>query len=194
MEHFVGEKFGDEATICDPLSWMQSRPEDVAMREIIVKPVDFTVARDRDAFVDLLDMYAQDPMGGAQGLSEQVKTRLPTDLAAWPGGVHLLAWHDGPSKQAVGLLNAFMGYSTFKARPLINVHDIAVLPSWRGQGVGRALLDALQAVALERGCCKLTLEVLSGNISARRAYEKFGFEDYALDPENGSACFMQKWL
>jgi len=158
---------------------------------VVVKPVDFEVAQQRQVFVDLLDMYARDPMGGGQGLRDEVKARLPADLAAWPGSVHLLAW-DG--EQAVGLLNAFMGYSTFKAQPLINIHDIAVLPPWRGQGVGQCLLQALQAEALERGCCKITLEVLSGNTAAKRAYLKFGFEDYALDPEQGIACFMQKWL
>lgn len=157
----------------------------------VVKPVDFSAAQQRHAFVELLDMYARDPMGGGQGLSEDVRERLPRDLAAWPGGVHLLAWHDN---EAVGLLNAFMGYSTFKAQPLMNVHDIAVRAPWRGQGVGHALLQALQGLARERGCCKLTLEVLSGNTGARHAYEKFGFENYALDPALGAACFMQKLL
>jgi len=157
----------------------------------VVKPVDFAVDRECIAFIGLLDMYARDPMGGGQGLADDVKSRLPGDLANWPGGVHLLAWHED---EAVGLLNAFMGYSTFKAQPLLNVHDIAVLPDWRGKGAGQSLLAELQSIAEERGCCKLTLEVLSGNTRARQTYEAFGFEDYALDPTLGAACFMQKWL
>lgn len=76
----------------------------------------------------------------------------------------------------------------------MNVHDIAVSNSWRGRGVGQALLAAIQRMAIDARCCKLTLEVLSGNTIARRAYERFGFEDYVLDPQMGSACFMQKWL
>ena len=161
------------------------------VRMFVVKPVDFAVDRERIAFIGLLDMYARDPMGGGQGLADDVKSRLPGDLANWPGGVHLLAWHED---EAVGLLNAFMGYSTFKAQPLLNVHDIAVLPDWRGKGAGQSLLAELQSIADERGCCKLTLEVLSGNTRARQTYEAFGFEDYALDPTLGAACFMQKWL
>lgn len=156
-----------------------------------VRPVDFASPQDSDALVTLLDMYARDPMGGGQALGEGVKARLPRDLAVFPDSIHLLAW---AGDEPVGLLNAFMGYSTFKAQPLVNVHDIAVRPQWRGQGVGQALLQALESVARDRGCCKITLEVLSGNTGARHAYEKFGFEDYALDPALGAACFMQKWL
>lgn len=157
----------------------------------IVKPVDFKSSEDRIAWLALLDMYALDPMGGGQGLTDEVKAKLLTDLANWPGGVHLLAWQDG---RAVGLLNAFMGYSTFKAQPLMNVHDIAVQPDMRGKGVGQTLLAHLETVAQSHGCCKLTLEVLSGNTYARQVYEKFGFEGYALEPTLGAACFMQKWL
>ncbi len=97
-------------------------------------------------------------------------------------------------KHPAGLLNAFTGYSTFKARPLMNVHDIAVAPQYRGQGIGQALLDALELYAKTLGCCKLTLEVLSGNQTAQRAYQHFGFEQYALSEATGQALFMQKWL
>jgi ribosomal protein S18 acetylase RimI-like enzyme len=158
---------------------------------IVVKTVDFAQPLEASAWIDLLDMYARDPMGGGQGLDEHVKARLPIDLAGAHGGVHLMAWNQA---QAVGLLNAFLGYSTFKAKPLMNIHDIAVKPQWRGRGVGQSLLASLELLAKAQGCCKLTLEVLSGNTKARAAYEHFGFEDYALDPGMGAACFMQKWL
>ncbi len=159
--------------------------------DIVVKPVDFAQPTECGAFIDLLDMYARDPMGGGQGLHEHVKARLPIDLAGVHGGVHLIAWDQA---QPVGLLNAFLGYSTFKAKPLMNIHDIAVRPQWRGRGVGQRLLASLEQLAKAQGCCKLTLEVLSGNAKARAAYEHFGFEDYSLDPEMGAARFMQKWL
>jgi len=158
---------------------------------LAVRPVIFSDQADVRTFIDLLDMYARDPMGGGHGLTNEVKTRLPNDLASWPGGVHLIAF---AGDEGVGLLNAFMGYSTFKARPLINIHDIAVKPQWRGQGVAQALLRELEQIALSKQCCKLTLEVLGENTRARQSYERFGFEGYALDPELGAASFMQKWL
>ena len=92
------------------------------------------------------------------------------------------------------MINSFEGYSTFKAQPLLNIHDIAVLPAHRSQGVGQALLAAAQDHAVERGCCKLTLEVLTGNHAALASYQRFGFAPYALDPAAGQASFMHKWL
>jgi ribosomal protein S18 acetylase RimI-like enzyme len=159
--------------------------------KIEIKAVDYGDPADQAALVSLLDMYARDPMGGRQALTPGVKLELCNQLARFPGAVSFLALVDG---QAVGLLNAFLGFSTFKARPLMNVHDIAVLAQWRGQGVGQALLQAIEAHAQSLGCCKLTLEVLSGNVLAQRTYRSFGFENYALDHEAGVAALMQKWL
>ena len=59
---------------------------------------------------------------------------------------------------------------------------------------GQALLAAAEQHARARGCCKLTLEVLTGNARALKSYLGFGFEPYALDPAAGQASFMQKWL
>jgi ribosomal protein S18 acetylase RimI-like enzyme len=158
---------------------------------IDVRQVDYRDGIDRQAFLEVLDAYSRDPMGAGHPLAEDVRARLCDDLSQIPSAVSFLAWADDVP---VGLINGFFGYSTFKALPLMNVHDIAVMPQWRGQGVGKLLLQALQDHACQQGCCKLTLEVLSGNQRARQAYLAFGFEDYALDPEVGTAMFMQKWL
>ena len=48
--------------------------------------------------------------------------------------------------------------------------------------------------ARARGACKLTLEVLSANHSALRAYVREGFANYQLDPAFGQAMFLQKKL
>ena len=161
------------------------------MNSLQVKRVDYLNALDAKALVFLLDAYAQDPMGGGEALQTESSTRLCADLSRIPGAASFIAWQDG---QAIGLINCFEGYSTFKAKPLLNVHDIAVLSSHRGQGVGQALLKAAETHALARGCCKLTLEVLSGNAPAMASYKRFGFEQYELDPAAGQAQFMQKWL
>ena len=158
---------------------------------LTVLPVDYRNAQHRQALVMLLDAYARDPMGGGEPLTEDVKARLCDDLAARVEAASFIAWQDD---QPVGLINCFEGYSTFKARPLMNIHDIAVLPMHRGQGVGQALLHAAQNHARARGCCKLTLEVLTGNTVALRSYTRFGFAPYTLDPAAGQASFMQKWL
>lgn len=157
----------------------------------VVRPVDYADPVEGQALVDLLDAYACDPAGGGEPLSPSVKSRLVAELARRPQVFSLIAW-DG--SDAVGLVNCIEGFSTFVGQTLINVHDLAVLPTHRGQGVARLLLAAAEQQAIERGACKLTLEVLSGNARARGLYESFGFADYQLSPEMGHACFMQKWL
>ena len=158
---------------------------------LAVRRVDYQDQAQAQALVMLLDAYARDPMGGGEGLSEEVKSRLCRDLAQRADAVSFIAWEDA---QPLGLINCIEGYSTFKAQPLMNIHDIAVLPAHRGRGVGQALLAAAEAHARERGCCKLTLEVLTGNSVALRSYQRFGFAPYVLDPSAGQASFMQKWL
>lgn len=69
------------------------------------------------------------------------------------------------------------------------MHDLVVLPAHRARGVGQALLAAAQKHAQERGCCKLTLEVLSGNARALRSYERFDCT-YVLDPRRGQALLI----
>jgi len=161
------------------------------MNALNVQRVDYLNAQDAQALVFLLDAYAQDPMGGGESLNPEASSRLCADMSRIAGAASFIAWLDG---QPIGLINCFEGYSTFKAKPLLNVHDIAVLAGHRGQGVGQALLQAAEAHALSRGCCKLTLEVLSGNAPAMASYKRFGFEQYELDPAAGQAQFMQKWL
>ena len=161
------------------------------MSGLQIRRVDYLNAQDAEALVFLLDAYAQDPMGGGEALKPDNAARLCKDLSSIAGAASFIAWLDD---QPIGLINCFEGYSTFEAQPLLNVHDIAVLSAHRSQGVGQALLKAAEDHARNRGCCKLTLEVLSGNGPAMASYKRFGFAQYELDPAAGQAQFMQKWL
>jgi len=153
------------ATICVMIETQKSRPR------IIV--ADYDNPAHGEAIVTLLDAYACDLHGGGQPLTSSVRATLVEGLREHPGAFSLLAYVDD---QAVGLANCFAGFSTFAARPLINLHDLAVLPSHRGRGVGKALLDAVSGRAKEQGCCKVTLEVRADNAIAQRLYRAAGFE------------------
>ena len=143
------------------------------------------------ALVELLDAYARDPAGGGEPLSDYARHHLIDSLAARPFIFSVLAF-DGDTP--VGLVNAIEGFSTFACRPLVNVHDVVVASSHRGRGIAARLFAEVEAIASERGACKLTLEVLDGNISARSLYQRLGFTAYQLDPAMGHAQFLQKWL
>ena len=115
-----------------------------------IHPVDYRAAQDAADVCAMLDLYARDPMGGGEALDAGVLGRLCGDLASRADAFSFLAYVDAPQLQAVGLINCFEGYSTFKARPLLNVHDIVVHPDYRGWGVGQALLGGRSARGLAR--------------------------------------------
>jgi len=159
------------------------------MRAIV--PANLDSPEHADAIVWLLNEYATDPMGGASPLSQQTKANLIPALRDRTDSCVVLAWDNG---QPVGLAICFEGFSTFACKPTMNIHDLYVRPTHRGQGVSIALLEIITSIAVQRGCCKLTLEVLEGNLAAQRVYSKFGFAAYQLDPEIGRAMFWQKSL
>jgi GNAT superfamily N-acetyltransferase len=139
--------------------------------------------------VALLNHYAVDRMGGGEALDAQVQAQLASALAGLPHAFSLLCYvNDRPA----GLANCFEGFSTFRCKPLINIHDLVVDREYRGLGISQRLLERVEEMAKEKGCCKITLEVLEGNETARNAYLKFGFAGYELDPVLGKALFWQK--
>jgi ribosomal protein S18 acetylase RimI-like enzyme len=143
------------------------------------------------AIVALLNVYACDPMGGGEALSEAVRNNLVPGLAAQPTAFSLIAY-DGETP--VALANCFHLFSSFAAKPLINIHDIVVAPEARGKGAAKALFAEIERIAADKGACKVTLEVLTGNKPAKALYASLGYGDYALDPEKGTAVFWQKRL
>ena len=159
--------------------------------EPTVELADYADPRDAAELVMLLDAYARDPMGGGEALARDVRAAVVPGLAATPGAFSLIARLEG---EPVALANCFTGFSTFSARPLVNIHDVVVLPGLRGRGIGKALFAAIEAESAKRGACKVTLEVLSGNEPAKALYSSFGYRVYALDPAKGTAQFWEKAL
>lgn len=151
-------------------------------------------ARHASALVKLLDAYAQDPMGGGAGLSDFARTHLVASLAERPQCFSVLAFAGADDGRPVGLVNCVEGFSSFACRPLVNVHDVVVLSDYRGKRIAEKMLLLVDELARQRGACKLTLEVLSGNVGATRLYRRIGFSNYQLDPSMGDAQFLQKWL
>lgn len=142
--------------------------------KLTIRPADLTDARDAASIALLLNAYAVEPVGGGQPLAPDARERLVPALRDIPRALVLLALAD---EAAVGIAVCFVGFSTFRARPLLNIHDLAVLPQHRRQGVGRALLQAAEDYARRQGCCRVTLEVLESNAGARELYRRFGFDD-----------------
>jgi ribosomal protein S18 acetylase RimI-like enzyme len=162
-----------------------------SMSKVTVIEADLDTPRHQGAIVSLINAYARDPMGDGRGLPADVCERLIPALRQHPTTLVFLAF-DG--EKPVGIAVCFLGLSTFAARPLINIHDLAVLPDYRGQGVGRLLLERVEAKGRELGCCKLTLEVREDNHRAQRLYQRAGFG--AMSTGHGAVrnWFLQKSL
>ena len=143
------------------------------------------------AIVRLLDLYANDVMGGGQSLSAYTKSNLISELSKREDCVVVLAYVED---EAAALAICFEGFSTFACQPILNIHDITVHPDFRGQGLSVELMNKVQEQAVKRGCCKITLEVLEGNQRASKIYRKFGFKPYELKAEMGQAIFYEKKL
>mgnify|MGYP000399452681 CR=1 FL=1 len=77
------------------------------------------------------------------------------------------------------MVNGFLGFSTFRAAPLFNIHDVTVRPEARRRGVARRLLNEVIQWARGHGCCRVTLEVRSDNTPASELYRSLGFGDSA---------------
>ncbi|MDE1195855.1 GNAT family N-acetyltransferase [Pseudomonas sp. Bc-h] len=159
--------------------------------EVLVLQASYSNPVHAEAIGFLLNQYAEDAMGGGESLSMDTREQLAIELAKRPHAFSVLAFIAG---EPVGLVNCFEGFSTFACRPLVNVHDVVVIASARGQGISQKMLSKVEEIARQRGCCKITLEVLEGNKVAQGAYQKLGFADYQLDPQMGRALFWQKSL
>ena len=158
---------------------------------ITILKADFSSKKQRDEITLLLNSYAKDPMGGGKPLEKYVIENVANELSRIPHAFSVIAY---VNDKAAGLINCFELFSTFSCKPLINIHDVIVLEEYRGRRLSHEMLKKVEDIATERGCCKLTLEVLSKNEIAKSSYKKFGFSAYELNPVAGQAFFWEKQL
>lgn len=76
----------------------------------------------------------------------------------------------------VGFALYFYDYSTWLGKPGLYLEDVFVDPPFRGKGIGKALLQRLAQIALEKGCARLKWEVLDWNQPAIDFYASLGAE------------------
>jgi len=158
---------------------------------VTIRRADLDRPEDERAIVAMTAAYARDPFGGDAPLDAAVLEGLVPALRLHPTTLVWLAWR---GERAIGIATCFLGFSTFAARPVINIHDLCVVEGERGRGIATALLRAVESSARERGCAKVTLEVQEHNARARRLYEAFGFTQAVYARGNGGALAYAKDL
>jgi len=154
-----------------------------------IRKVDYNNPDHAADMMMLLDHYSRDPMGANEPLPQNIHDNLIHELQKRSHVASAIAYVDATP---AALVNYIEGFSTFAAKPLINVHDLVVHVDFRGQGLSHQLLAFVESEAKSIGCCKVTLEVLAENEIAKKSYAKFGFKPYQLTEEGGPAQFWQK--
>ena len=139
---------------------------------------DFENPMHLEALVGLLNHYMTDPMGDALPLNKLKQLRLVDGLANHPTALVLFVLYDG---EIAGLSTCFINFSTFNVKSYLYIHDIIVYAGFRGKGLGRALMEYLIKLSLERDYCKITLEVREDNLLARGLYRSLGFDECTPD-------------
>ena len=150
--------------------------------------VDFDSESHRQELIYLLNSYASLPIGQGKPLGETQRMELWKNLGARRSWVHAFLGY--VNDEAVALTITMEGFSTFQGEPLLNIHDFYVADTWQGKGVGTWFLGKLLNHARQSGFGKITLEVLAGNIAAKRLYHRLGFAPYD-NPVGGNAEFWQ---
>ena len=121
---------------------------------------------------------------GADALTERFH-----DLLAGEDMVVLLAG-DGPD-----------GFALLRFRPSYYddslecyLAELYVIPAKRGQGIGRALMDAVFATARERGAGHIDLNTSEDDVAARALYESLGFTNREGKPDGPTMYYYEREL
>ena len=137
------------------------------MAEISIRPATREDAGLILRFIRALAVYEREP----EAVEATEETLIEHGFGPKPYFECMIAECDGAP---AGFAFYFFDYSTWLGKPGLYLEDIFVDPEFRGRGIGRALLERLAQVALERGCARMKWEVLDWNEPAIKFYRKMG--------------------
>ncbi len=135
---------------------------------------DLNIEEHAQIFLKLTAAYMADPMGVAEPWTDEQRERIIHEMRNHPSALILFAKADN---DYIGICTCFYAYSTFLARPLINIHDIYVNEAYRGNSIGKKLVQTVEEIAKRKNCGKITLEVRKDNLNARDLYKNQGFKE-----------------
>lgn len=142
--------------------------------KVLINQADLDDPGQCHAIVEIIQSYIGSPMGKDHHLNKDQGDQLIFQLRHHPRVLILLARE---KENYCGLLIAYQNISTFSALPMLNIHDLAVLPAYQGKGIGRSLIKRAQNFAKHSGCSKITLEVRCDNKKALNLYHSEGFHE-----------------
>jgi ribosomal protein S18 acetylase RimI-like enzyme len=79
-------------------------------------------------------------------------------------------------------------------RPIAHLDELYVRPERRGEGIGRALMEAVIALARQRDAAGLEVVTGEDDLAARALYESLGFANQIEGPDNARSLFYEREL
>ena len=137
------------------------------MSRLTIRPATADDAETILAFIQALAEYERE-LDAVEATADVLREQMSSET---PPFECVLAEEDATP---VGFALFFQTYSTWRGRPGIWLEDLFVPPRLRGHGVGRALLEHVAGLAVERGCARLEWAVLDWNKSAMAFYRTLG--------------------
>ncbi len=104
---------------------------------------------------------------------ERNRAFFPRFIAPSNDGLLLAAWRND---DLLGYTCLYWHFTSLVPAETVLMNDLFVTPEARGQGVGRALIEASAAVARERGAHHLEWATAPDNKTAQRLYDSTGAE------------------
>ncbi|MCW3787028.1 GNAT family N-acetyltransferase [Plebeiibacterium sediminum] len=136
--------------------------------------IDVNDKKQTDALLSLMNDYMLDDMGLNAELPEELGAKIVKGLQHQNNYMGFLLKE---GIRYVALANCFIGFSTFKAKQVLNIHDFVVTPDYRRNGAGYTLLSNINDYCKQNNYGKVTLEVRKDNEKAMKLYLKSGFKD-----------------
>lgn len=147
---------------------------------MIIRPVDET---DLDAWRPLWDGYNEFyERSGVTGLPDEVTAMTWKRFFDPEEPMYALVADEGV---IVGITHYLFHHSTTRIESVCYLRDLFTLPSERGKGIGRALIEAVSETAHAHGVESVYWQTHETNAAGRRLYDSVakneGFIVYTLD-------------
>ena len=125
--------------------------------------------KDNEAIVTLLNEF----MNGGNPLSEgRISPDITQKIKKLGTAKVYFCENDN---DIIGIAVCFRGFSTYKQRELLNIHDFYIKKDYQGIGIGKKFLEFIENECIKNGFCRITLEVYDDNEHAKKLYERKGF-------------------
>ncbi len=154
------------------------------MSELVVRRAEVADAEAVGRLLDDFNSEFEEPTPGPYALAERVRQLLAG------GETKILLGGSGPNGVAVLRFRA----AIFEEALECYLAELYVVPDHRGEGLGRALMEAAMEVARGAGATHMDLGTSEDDVAARGLYESLGFSNREGRPDGPINYFYEREL